>query len=99
MIARYRALLELGLGCVALVAARVSWSHAAHTRDVAPLADGQPVTTSLVYNPQLLLLTLVLVTSAGALAVTGSARLLQGRRPRDAARRRTAAGDGPDGPR
>ncbi len=42
---------------------------------VAPIADGQPSTTSLVYDPQLLLLTLVLVTIAGVLAVVGLARL------------------------
>ncbi|MDD4866675.1 MAG: hypothetical protein PHQ28_05970 [Mycobacterium sp.] len=99
MIARYRAALELGLGCVALVAAGVSWSHAARARHVAPIADGQPVTTSLVYNPQLLLLTLVLVTTAGVLAAIGITRLFRGRRPPNTARRRDAAADRRDGPR
>jgi DMSO/TMAO reductase YedYZ heme-binding membrane subunit len=75
VIARYRALGELILACAALVGARVSWSHARHTVSVAPIADGQPLTTSLVYHPQLLLLTLVLVTTAGVLAVVGLARL------------------------
>ncbi|HUH71648.1 MAG TPA: hypothetical protein VLZ05_23895 [Mycobacterium sp.] len=80
MIARYRALVELGLACAVLVGAAVSWSHAYHTVGVAPVADGQPFTTSLVYDPQLLLLTLVLVTTAGVLAVVGTARLRRERR-------------------
>jgi NO-binding membrane sensor protein with MHYT domain len=75
VIARYRALVELILACAALVGAGVSWSHARHTVSIAPIADGQPLTTSLVYDPQLLLLTLVLVTTAGVLAVVGLARL------------------------
>jgi hypothetical protein len=79
VITRYRALLELGLACAALVAAGVSWTHARHTRGVAPIADGQPVTTSLVYDPQLLLLTMVLLTTAGVLAVLGIARLRRAR--------------------
>jgi hypothetical protein len=83
VIARYRALGELILACAALVGAGVSWSHARHTVSVAPIADGQPLTTSLVYHPQLLLLTLVLVTTAGVVAVVGMARL---RRERQSAR-------------
>jgi NO-binding membrane sensor protein with MHYT domain len=75
VIARYRALVDLILACAALVGAGVSWSHARHTVSIAPIADGQPLTTSLVYDPQLLLLTLVLVTTAGVLAVVGLARL------------------------
>lgn len=53
-----------------------------HSVAVAPIADGQPFTTSVVYDPQLLLLTLVLLTSAGVLAVVGITRL---RRARSAA--------------
>jgi NO-binding membrane sensor protein with MHYT domain len=79
----YRALVELVLACAAFVGAGVSWSYARHTVGVAPIADGQPFTTSLVYDPQLLLLTLVLVTTAGVLAVVGMARL---RRERQLAR-------------
>ncbi|ORW29258.1 hypothetical protein AWB91_24890 [Mycobacterium paraense] len=79
MIGRYRAFVELALACAALVGAGFTWVHARHTVSVAPIADGQPVTTSLVYEPQLLLLTLVLVTAAGVLAVVGIARLLRAR--------------------
>lgn len=75
MIARYRAVLELGLAVAALVCAGVSWSHGRHTVGVAPIADGQPATTSLVYDPQQLLLTMLLATLAGVLAVVGAARL------------------------
>ena len=79
MIARYRALVELALACAALVGAGVGWSHAHHMQAVAPVADGQPPTTSLVYDPQLLLVTLVLLTTAGVLAVVGGARLWRAR--------------------
>ncbi|HEY1441692.1 MAG TPA: hypothetical protein VGF65_12845 [Mycobacterium sp.] len=75
MIARYRALVELVLAGAALVGAGLSWSHAHRTVGVAPIADGQPFTTSVVYDPELLLLTLVLLTTAGVLAVVGLARL------------------------
>jgi hypothetical protein len=78
--ARYRALVELGLACAALVGAGVSWAHARPTQSVAPITDGQPFTTTLVYHPQLLLLTLVLVTAAGVLVVTGLARGIRARR-------------------
>ncbi len=84
MIARsragYRAFLELALACAASVGAGVSWVHAHRSVEVAPIADGQPVTTSMVYDPQLLLLTLVLVSAAGVLAVAGVARALRARR-------------------
>jgi polyferredoxin len=79
VIARFRALVELGLALAALVGAGVSWSHARHTVGVAPIADGQPFTTSLVYVPQQLLLTMLLLTVAGVLAVVGAARLRRSR--------------------
>ncbi|MGE2813810.1 hypothetical protein ACQI5H_01480 [Mycobacterium heidelbergense] len=75
MIARYRGPVELVLAIAAVVGAAVSWSHARHAVSVAPIAEGQPFTTSLVYDPQALLLTLVLLTTAGVLAVVGLARL------------------------
>ena len=78
MISRVLGLLELAVAVAALAGAGVSWSHASHPVAVAPIADGQPPTTSLVYDPQLLLLTLVLATIAGVLAVLGVARLRRG---------------------
>ncbi|BBX65068.1 hypothetical protein MSAS_42420 [Mycobacterium saskatchewanense] len=80
MIGRYRALVELGLACAALVGALVSWVNARHMVGVAPIADGQPSTTALVYDPQALLLTMLLLIAAGVLGVLGAARL---RRARD----------------
>jgi NO-binding membrane sensor protein with MHYT domain len=79
VIARSLALAELVLAGAALLGAGVSWSHARYPRAVAPIADGQPFTTSLVYNPQLLLLTMVLATTAGVLGVVGVARLRRAR--------------------
>ncbi|BBZ45970.1 hypothetical protein MPRM_32510 [Mycobacterium parmense] len=73
--ARHRARLMLVLAVVAFASAGVSWSHARRTVSVAPITDGQPSTTSLVYDPQLLLLTMLLLTAAGVLAVGGTARL------------------------
>jgi NO-binding membrane sensor protein with MHYT domain len=79
VIGRYRALVELALAAVALVGAGVSWTNASETRGVAPVAEGQPSTTSLVYDPQLLLLTMLLAIVAGLLAVAGVARLRRSR--------------------
>ena len=58
-----------------------SWSAVRSTVAVAPVAKGQPVTTSVVYDPSLLLLTLLLATAAGMLAVVGIARLRRVARP------------------
>jgi hypothetical protein len=73
---------ELALACAALVAAGLSWTHTRSMVAVAPVADGQPATESLVYHPQQLVLTLLLVTIAGVLAVVGAARLSRPRRSR-----------------
>jgi NO-binding membrane sensor protein with MHYT domain len=82
--ARLWAVLELILACAAVVGCAISWSGVRSTVAVAPVADGQPVTTSVVYDPSLLLLTLLLAAAAGMLAVIGVARL------RRAGRRSTA---------
>lgn len=79
MSARIRALLELGLAGVALVGVGVCWLHARHTVAVAPVTDGQPSTTALVYNPQLLLLAMLLAMTAAVSAVLGTARLRRAR--------------------
>lgn len=82
MTARYRAVIawiQLCLACAALAGAGICWVHARHTATVGPIADGQPSTTSLVYNPQLLLLIAVLASAAGVLAVLGVARLMRRR--------------------
>lgn len=73
--ARFWAVVELLLACAAVAGCAFSWSGVRSTVAVAPIAEGQPFTTSVVYDPQLLLLTLLLATVAGMLAVTGVARL------------------------
>jgi hypothetical protein len=72
---RLRAFIELALACAAVLGCAASWSRVRTTVPVAPVAEHQPATTSVVYDPQLLLLTLVLATAAGMLAVVGVARL------------------------
>jgi NO-binding membrane sensor protein with MHYT domain len=79
--ARFQAFIALVLACAAAVGCAVSWSAARSTVVVAPVVAGQPVTTSVVYDPQLLLLTLLLATAAGMLAVVGVARLRRAGRP------------------
>ncbi|GAB7145135.1 hypothetical protein [Mycobacterium riyadhense] len=79
MIARYRGLVELGCAGVAAVATAISWLHTRGTVAVGPVVDGQPATTSVVYHPQQLVLTLLLATVAGVFAVVGIARLRRSR--------------------
>ena len=71
---RFRAALELGLSCLAVIGCALSWLQAHTVVLVAPIADGQPETRSVVYDPQLLLLALVLAMTAGVLMVLGIAR-------------------------
>jgi len=78
--ARSRAVTELAIACAAVLGCALSWSQVRSTVQVAPVADGQPVTTSVVYDPPLLLLTLLLATVAGVLAVVGAARLRRARK-------------------
>jgi hypothetical protein len=77
MMAGFWAVVELALACAAAVGCAISWLGVRSTVPVAPVAEGQPVTTSVVYDPSLLLLTLLLATLAGILAVVGAARLLR----------------------
>jgi hypothetical protein len=69
-----RARIELVLAVVAAVGCVLSWLAARSTVEVAPVLDGQPMTTSVVYSPPLLIASLVLGTVAGVLAVLGVAR-------------------------
>ena len=70
-----RAKLELVLAVVAAVGCVLSWLGASSTVVVAPVLDGEPQTMSVVYSPPLLVLSLLLATVAGVLAVVGIARL------------------------
>jgi hypothetical protein len=75
--ARFRAFVALALACAGVLGCAVCWLQVRSTVPVAPVAEGQPVTTTVVYDPQWLLLTLLLATEAGMLAVVGVARLLR----------------------
>jgi hypothetical protein len=81
--ARFRAVIELVAACAAAVGCAISWSAVRSTVAVAPVAKDQPVTASVVYDPSLLLLTLLLATAAGILAVLAVAQLrrFSGRQP------------------
>lgn len=68
-------MVELVLAGIALVATGFSWVATRSTIAVAPIADGQQATMSVVYHPQQLVLTLMLATVAGILAVVGLTRL------------------------
>ena len=78
--ARSRAVVELLLACAAAVGCAASWSVVRSTVAVAPVLKDQPVTMSVVYDPSMLLVTLLLAALAGMLAVVGIARLRRARR-------------------
>lgn len=73
---------ELVAAVAAVAGGVVGWLRVESTVAVAPVASGEPVTTSLVYDPPMLLLTLLCATTAGVLAVVGTARLRRVRRDR-----------------
>ncbi|BBY55211.1 hypothetical protein H7J07_08575 [Mycobacterium koreense] len=81
MTPRQRTLIDLGVSAVALVGGVLAWTQVSTVIAVAPLMDGQPVTESTVYDPQLVMVALLLVTLAAVLAVTGVARWRRTRRP------------------
>jgi len=70
-----RARVELVMAVVAAVGCVLSWLAASSTVTVAPVLDGEPQTTSVVYSPPLLVLSLCLATVAGVLVVIGISRL------------------------
>ncbi|OBF29042.1 hypothetical protein A5724_27065 [Mycobacterium sp. ACS1612] len=73
-----RARVELVAAVVCAVGAVLSWLAASSTVVVAPVLDGEPQTTSVVYSAPLLVLSLLLATIAGVLAVLGIARMRRG---------------------
>lgn len=76
---RIWAAVELALAAAAMVGCVLSGAQVRSTVAVAPILDGQPVTTSVVYDPPMLLLTLLLAAMAGVLAVVGAARVWRSR--------------------
>jgi hypothetical protein len=75
-----RAVVQIALACAAMLGCAAAWSQVRSTVSVAPVLDGQPVTSSVVYDPPLLLLTLLLAAVAGVLAVVGIANLRRARK-------------------
>ncbi|WP_006244570.1 hypothetical protein [Mycolicibacterium tusciae] len=69
------AVIELALALAAAIGGVLSWLAAVTTVEVPPIIEGEPLTTSSVYSPPLLTLSLLLATVAGVLAVLGVARL------------------------
>jgi hypothetical protein len=78
MKSRRRAIVELLLALVAAAGCVLSWLAARSTVVVAPVLEGEPMTTSVVYSAPLLLLSLTLAAAAGVLIVLGVARLRRG---------------------
>ncbi|MDT5210577.1 MAG: hypothetical protein QOF67_2992 [Mycobacterium sp.] len=74
-----RARIELVLAVVALAGCVLTWLAASSTVEVAPVLDGEPATTSVVYSPPLLVASLFLATVAGVLAVLAVAGLRRAR--------------------
>jgi hypothetical protein len=70
-----RARIEVLVAVVAATGCVLSWLAASSTVVVAPVLDGEPQTTSVVYSPPLLVLSLLLAAVAGVLAVVGIAGL------------------------
>ena len=70
-----RHVVQLLLAAAALVGATVCWAHVRSFLDVAPVTEGQPATVSAVYDPPLVILVWLLVTTAGVLTVLGVAGL------------------------
>ena len=75
MRSRTRHALQLVMAVAALAGAALCWAQVKSLVDVAPVTDGQPTTVSAVYDPPMLILTLVLVTLSGVLVVLGVAGL------------------------
>ncbi|WP_418004852.1 hypothetical protein ACNO8X_07965 [Mycobacterium sp. PDNC021] len=59
---------------LAAVGSVVSWLAASSIADVAPVIPGEPVKTSVLYDPSFITLSVLLATLAGVLAVVGTAR-------------------------
>src|SRR6476620_2479959 len=83
MTAPNRGVLQLILAVLAAAGCAWSWAGAQSVVEVAPVIDGEPTTTSVVYDAPLLTLALLLAAVAGVLVVLAVANL---RRRREALR-------------
>lgn len=75
MTSRRLGLVQLGVAVAALVGCVLSWLASVSIQAVPPVIDGEPVMSSTVYDPSLVLLALVFGAVAGMAAVAGVARL------------------------
>ncbi len=73
-----RAVVLLVLAGCAAVGCVLSWLAASSPVTVAPVTEGEPPTTSLVYYPPMMTLSLLFATAAGVLVVLGVTRLRRG---------------------
>ncbi|MGI9162140.1 MAG: hypothetical protein ACR2JI_04320 [Mycobacterium sp.] len=80
---RGRHVLQLAAAAIAAAGAVFVWLAVKSLVDVAPVAEGQPATVSVVYDPPLMMLSWLLGTTAGVLTVLGLAGLRRRRRPLD----------------
>lgn len=80
---RARHIVQLVIAALCAAGAVATWLAVKSSVDVAPVAEGQPTTVSVVYDPPLMMLTWLLVTAAGVLTVLGVAGLRRSRRPLD----------------
>ena len=70
-----RAVAQLVAAVLAAAGCVWSWLAAQSVAEVAPIAEGQPATTSVLYDAPLLSLSLLLAAVAGVLAVLAVAHL------------------------
>ncbi len=80
---RARHIVQLVFAALCVAGAVLSWPAVTSMVDVAPVAEGQPATVSVVYNPPLMMLAWLLATTAGVLSVLGIAGLRRTRPPLD----------------
>jgi len=66
---------QLLVALAATVGAALCWAQVRSLVDIAPVTEGQPRTISVVYDPPMMVLALVLATTAGVLTILGVAGL------------------------
>jgi len=70
-----RYVVQLLVALAATVGAALCWAQVRSLVEVAPVTEGQPSTVSVVYDPPMMVLGLVLATTAGVLVILGVAGL------------------------
>ena len=70
-----RYVVQLLAALAATVGAALCWARVKSLVDIAPVTEGQPRTISVVYDPPMMVLALVLATTAGVLTILGMAGL------------------------